>query len=1090
MGFEGKVVVVAGPPCSGKGTQCKRLAERLGLVHVSTGDVFRDAVKRRTPLGLEAQGYLDRGCFVPDEIMIRFVTERLAEPDVVARGCLLDGFPRTGAQARTLAAAVQVERFIVMQVPDKALIARAAARRIDPTTGDIYNLTYVPPPAEIVGRLEPRQYDDDAGTFQVRLDVYHKHIRQIIPCFGKRVWMVDAMRRPDAVFTDLARCLEATLGSPNGGSEGQAEAAPTEAPAEFVCVITQEVMQDPVTTADGQVYEREAIETWLKDKNTSPLTGKVLRHKDLTPSPALRSMIERWAEGSITAAEALSGSAYTGPGTLQSPVPRDSLVLDALPERLVDRLGSGACPEPELAESVSSGPVEAETVSAGPVEAEAVPRVDGAGAQAPGCVEVSIVPSGDANADGVQNVVVEVSVPEAQQRDPVDICCVVDISGSMDTAATHEAPDGTIHNDGLSILDLVKHAVKTIAHMMHPEDRLALVPFSCSASVLLAPTYMDAAGRELAVQKTESLRTAGTTNIWDGLQKGLESLREASAADKMAERRGRKSTVLLLTDGVPNNVPSGGHHAVLQNYITSHPEFSFQISTFGFGYKLDSELLLDIATLGRGSYGFIPDAKILGTVFVNALANAVATCAQQATLLLTAPKKFQPTPRQNGSNRKKNKRAAHMDAESETQSTIAGRPLGDYSCSWESEGLKVDLGPLQFGQKRSIAVPIRSVANLEATLVFSKPENHEEVRVVASSGALAPSPEAALTALRSDVITSGRLAVATADTGDINSANAAIRALVSRFAPAAARTEGHEATHAALLQLRGDVEGRLTKSFDGADRFNRWGKHYVRALLRAHQLQLQTNFMDQGLQSYGGVLFQQVRDEGGPIFQNLPPPQPSLRRPSMASVSSASGSRPAPAPTPRMADYYEGSGGGCFGSGSTVLVARPGDALKNNDGFVRTDVTAVQPGDFVRVAGGGSAEVACVARIAEPAGATLCELPSGLRITAKHPIRMNGQWQLPSARPEARTVQNADGFVVNFVLRGGDGRTYDHGHVLLIDGVECAAWGHGLKGEVIGDAFWGSEKVVDAVTAVSSDAGHVDLRGCVRNANGAVVGFA
>merc|ERR1719313_2596885 len=436
--------------------------------------------------------------------------------------------------------------------------------------------------------------------------------------------------------------------------------------------------------------------------------------------------------------------------------------------------------------------------------------------------------------------------------------------------------------------------------------------------------------------------------------------------------------VLLLTDGVPNNVPSGGHHAVLQNYITSHPEFSFQISTFGFGYKLDSELLLDIATLGRGSYGFIPDAKILGTVFVNALANAVATCAQQATLLLTAPKKFQPTPRQNGSNHKKNKRAAHMEAESETQSTIAGQPLGDYSCSWESEGLKVDLGPLQFGQKRSIAVPIRSVANLEATLVFSKPENHEEVRVVASCGALAPSPEASLTALRSDVITSGRLAVATADAGDINSANAAIRALVSRFAPAAARTEGHEATHAALLQLRGDVEGRLTKSFDGADRFNRWGKHYVRALLRAHQLQLQTNFMDGGLQSYGGALFRQVRDAGGPIFQSLPAPQPTRRvaaahggsRPAvqvhvnMASYYEGEGGgppapaapvrratpstpapapRPAPRPSPRMETYYEGSGGGCIGRGSTVLVARPGDALKNNDGFVRTDVTAVQP---------------------------------------------------------------------------------------------------------------------------------------------------
>jgi hypothetical protein len=103
---------------------------------------------------------------------------------------------------------------------------------------------------------------------------------------------------------------------------------------------------------------------------------------------------------------------------------------------------------------------------------------------------------------------------------------------------------------------------------------------------------------------------------------------------------------------------------------------------------------------------------------------------------------------------------------------------------------------------------------------------------------------------------------------------------------------------------------------------------------------------------------------------------------------------------------------------------------------------------------------------------------------------VGGRWQLPSERPEARAVKNSDGFVVNFVLRGDDGRTHDHGHVLLIDGVECASWGHGLKGEVIGNAFWGSERVVGAVTAMSSDTGHVHLRGCMRDENGAVVGFA
>ena len=90
-------------------------------------------------------------------------------------------------------------------------------------------------------------------------------------------------------------------------------------------------MHDPVTTADGQVYEREAIETWLQDHNTSPLTGKVLTHTELTPSPALRSKIERWAEGSITAEEALRGEAYEGPGTLTNPLVRDSAALDAMP---------------------------------------------------------------------------------------------------------------------------------------------------------------------------------------------------------------------------------------------------------------------------------------------------------------------------------------------------------------------------------------------------------------------------------------------------------------------------------------------------------------------------------------------------------------------------------------------------------------------------------------------------------------------------------------------------------------------------------------------------------------------------------------
>ena len=252
--------------------------------------------------------------------------------------------------------------------------------------------------------------------------------------------------------------------------------------------------------------------------------------------------------------------------------------------------------------------------------------------------------------------------------------------------------------------------------------------------------------------------------------------------------------------------------------------------------------------------------------------------------------------------------------------------------------------------------------------------------------------------------------------------------------------------------------------------------------------------MDAGLKPYGGALFASVRDAGEPIFKSLPPPTPPPKvcpicgdpfgldctEVEMARhIESHFGGPPAAAAPVRysapatrqvrgrqhavqMADYYEGEGGGCFGRGSTVLVQARDD---NDEKFVRTDVAAVQPGDRVAVAGGGVAAVACVVVVAEPQGATLCSFPSGLRITAKHPIRAGGVWQRPIERSDATVVPNEEGFVVNFVLRGPDGSTHGHGLSLLVDGVECAALGHGLSGSVIGDDFYGTARVVNALAA-------------------------
>jgi len=277
---------------------------------------------------------------------------------------------------------------------------------------------------------------------------------------------------------------------------------------------------------------------------------------------------------------------------------------------------------------------------------------------------------------------------------------------------------------------------------------------------------------------------------------------------------------------------------------------------------------------------------------------------------------------------------------------------------------------------------------------------------------------------------------------------------------------------------------------NGKERFNRWGKHYLRALMRSHQLQLCTNFMDPGLQVYGGSLFKALRDRGDTIFLSLPAPKPSVaqRRSSAPVVSGGyAGSTTAAAPrarvrtpSPDMRTYYAGSGGGCFGPSSSVLVVTP---VAGKMQTRQTCVADVRAGDKVRIADGpgGIAEVRCVVRIARPATKRLVSLPGGLTITPGHPVRVNGHWQLPRDLT-AKVVENQSGYVYNFIL--------DRCHVLLVDGVECVTWGHGIEGEVVGHMYYGTSHVLrDLERMPGWEQGFVQVEGCFRNAHGQVTGL-
>ena len=182
-----RYVILLGAPGAGKGTQAARISEVTGLVHVATGDIFRENVRGGTELGLLAKGYMDRGQLVPDDVTIRMLLERISRPDCSA-GVMLDGFPRTIAQAEALDAALagrgaHVETALYVEVPDEALMKRLTSRWLCRTCDRIYNAITNPPPTD--GSCEPYQRDDDKPEAVARrLRVFHEETEPLMTALG------------------------------------------------------------------------------------------------------------------------------------------------------------------------------------------------------------------------------------------------------------------------------------------------------------------------------------------------------------------------------------------------------------------------------------------------------------------------------------------------------------------------------------------------------------------------------------------------------------------------------------------------------------------------------------------------------------------------------------------------------------------------------------------------------------------------------------------------------------------------------------------------------------------------------------------
>jgi hypothetical protein len=590
---------------------------------------------------------------------------------------------------------------------------------------------------------------------------------------------------------------------------------------------------------------------------------------------------------------------------------------------------------------------------------------------------------------GVDHLHVSLEAKPPVERTPVVLIAMIDVSGSMGGIAREESPGEEVI--GLSRLQLVQHALKTIVDTLGDHDQIALVTFSGAATLTLPATRLDSRGKQAVRRAIDQMDADGNTDIWDALRLGLG---EAHKFDG----RNVNTAMVLFTDGEPNQNPPMGIVPTLNDAV-SDTKMEFTISTFGFGYEIDSRLLDDIAKLGHGIYGYCPDYSMVGTIFISFLANSMATIYQHAVLEVTAPR---------------------------VQATF-------------------DLSLLD-GSARNVLLEVLHASVLQTVVTFSVPRRG--IRVQHKNIAKAAVGDAARLALRDQVYRRKFLALIEGGLGDVPQAPRKVQALFDEIKALSGRTPFLDALAVDLVDPDPN-HGQVLKAFQ-PDFFRKWGQDYLRSLGRFHAVEQRGNFRDQSLQHYAGPKCVEYRTIANRVFVSLPAPRPAFGRdgprggwgsdddldigfapPVRRSASYGSDDDEEP---PAMSCMCSDDGAVCF-SGDAFVDLRSG--TKRVRDLTKGDV----------LADGGVVE--CVIEQIEDRHCRAVVL-NGVAFSPYHPIQVARKWVFPIEVGDAIPVPIDAWF--NLVLAGNK--------VAVLNGVRAITLGHNLVHDCLAHPYFGTEAIL------------------------------
>ena len=637
-----------------------------------------------------------------------------------------------------------------------------------------------------------------------------------------------------------------------------------------------------------------------------------------------------------------------------------------------------------------------------------------------------------------KKLVVSINTPEVQKRPPIDIVLCIDVSYSMFEEATLKGDKNETISHGISVLSLTISAAKTILYSLEDEDNISIVTFSSHAVTVVKNQACTAENKALISSELESLKPVSNTNMWAGMIASLDILKETSPHEK-------NKGIILLTDGIPNVEPPRGHETMLEKYFRDE-RFKCMISTYGFGYNLDSYLLMNISNISGGDgYSFIPDASILGSVFINGISNLLTTALYNPKLKIDL---------------------------------LHGVTFPDGTSAFE-----MNVDSLKYGKSKNFVFDI-DVSKAEQ-IVQRVPGTRSKLKNKPFSTVTLVLPDKELIStqskcnvsmvqrqlIRMDAITTINKSI---ELKKFNNDN--FKEMIHVFCQKI--TEYHSQTkdtyvHNILLDFTGQVKEALNMTSNGEkeDWFSRWGIHYLRSLQGAYMNEMCNNFKDKGIFNFKTPMFDRICDNISTVFEAIPPPKPDIVKVNPSVVTRRGGmSMPVKnnAPLRNMSTYNNAGGGCCIGS-SCVLMAdktiQEIQYLKKGDKILTCD-----PNNYNETP---ISEVECIVFTQSDQNveqlSTILNKNTSISITPYHPIinPITNKWVFPCniSLPKVKVCKGVYTLVVK------------NRFPIIVEGFIYATLGHNITGEVIAHPFFGSEKVINDLRKINTyNEGFVHLK--------------